>query len=597
MKHSEQLFSGGAKIMGSTRRALFLIMLLCALVYSRTLAVPFYFDDYSYVIDNPFIRSMGDIFDRELLAASSVYVDIKNSVLSRPLSYLTFSLNYLLNGASPAGYHLVNIGIHMLNACLVYLLILVTAREQLHHSVNPVRNRLTDDHSRLLAFFVAALFAVHPVMTNAVTYITQRMTSLATLFYLLTIVLYAYSQQGKPRSLPRCYLPALVSAAAAVKSKEIAATLPLMLALYDISFLSGTVRSRVLRLAPFFALIAACLLFAPENFVDISLAVDGNPSTLQVLDTLKTSPLRYLDTSFATNPSSTVVASMTPLEYLYTQLRVIVTYQRLLLLPVGLNFVHDSPFYRSFAELPVIVSLLWHSLVLSGGVLLFRSSRASEGVTALLLRCAGFGIFWFYLALILECSLIPMDDIMLEHRLYLPAFGFLLASAALVMLAAERSDLLRAACFGGIAVIALCVALTLQRNEQWRDPLVFWQDALAKSPGKQRIHGYIGNVYRDRGDIPRALQEYRLMLAQDFRYESDHLELGTMLMENGMYREAVQVFLAALTHWPGKLEFSERLAEAERLLGNSKSPSAAAEKTQNSRTRGGSGAHEGMERP
>jgi tetratricopeptide (TPR) repeat protein len=186
----------------------------------------------------------------------------------------------------------------------------------------------------------------------------------------------------------------------------------------------------------------------------------------------------------------------------------------------------------------------------------------------LLLRSSAFGIFWFYIALVMECSIIPMDDLILEHRTYLPAFGFLLASVSLVMLTAIKFGLQRIAGVAGIAVIVVFAVLTLHRNEQWRDPLVFWQDALTKSPNKHRIHGYIGNVYRDRGDIPRALQEYRLMLANDFRYGQDHFELGEMLMEKGMYHEAVAEFLVASKIRPDKTFIYGRLAEAYRRLGD-----------------------------
>jgi predicted Zn-dependent protease len=119
-----------------------------------------------------------------------------------------------------------------------------------------------------------------------------------------------------------------------------------------------------------------------------------------------------------------------------------------------------------------------------------------------------------------------------------------------------------------VAVIILFAVLTVLRNEQWRDPLVFWTDALAKSPDKKRIHGYIGNVYRDRGDMPAALKEYRLMLANDFRYGQDHFGLGEELLQNGFYREAVEEYLVALKIRPDKTFIYQRLAEAYGLLGD-----------------------------
>jgi len=567
---SLQLISN--RITGNNRYAYALLGMLCVLVYANSLDVPFYFDDYAYIVENPFIRSFGAVFDRELMARTTLYEDVKNCVISRPVAYLTFAADFALHQTAVAGYHLVNVAIHLLNSCLVYLLIVLTY--SLYLAGTPLAEGSPEFGSavRRSALFVAALFAVHPVMTNAVTYICQRMTSLATLFYLLTLVLYARCcLAGGKTARTRWYLLSLVSGVAALQSKEIAFTLPFMLLVYDGIFCQRSLLERARRLLPYlvcavavFALLGGVVgraKFPPQN--------SAHPSIQQVVSFAKAAPLQYLTTQFATNPNATSVASMAPLEYLITQFRVVVTYQRMLLVPAGLNLVHDYPFYRNLLEPPVLLSLGVHLVLLLVVLYLLRRSATSPGGNLFLYRMAAFGIIWFYLSLSMECGIIPMDDHILEHRMYLPAFGFITAGVALVQTGMQRWGE-RAWPFNlfFVAVILLFATLTIIRNEQWRDPLVFWQDALAKSPNKKRIHGYLGNVYRDRGDMPKALREYRLMLATDFRYWQDHFELGEMLLENGMYHEAVEEFLTVLKIRPDQAFVYGRLAEAYSLLGD-----------------------------
>lgn len=561
----------GSRIRLNRRSRLDLTLLagLVAICYFRAIGVPFYFDDFTYILNNPFITTLGGVFDFQAIMQSDLFSDLKNSLAARPVAYFSFALNYWLHQDSVAGYHIFNIIIHILNFCLVYRLITLTpllSKPELHPTAQLSENR---EIVRRIAFFCAAIFAVHPVMTNAVTYITQRMTSIATLFYLLTLLLYARFYLSR-RNIGKTfwYLLALVACFAALKSKEIAYTLPFMLVVFDTVFCIGSLRQRFLRTVPFLLITALAFLLVAQGETPV-VAGSENPSVQQVVEFAKMAPEKYLTTQFFTNPNSTSIVSMSPLEYFYTQLRVVVTYQRMLLAPYGLNFVHDYPFYRAFTEPAVLLSLGLHLLMLTFALYLLMSSAAAADEDAFIRRLAAFGIVWFYLALAMECSFIPMDDHILEHRMYLPAFGFLLAVVSLLQIAQRRFSInKRAVEMFLVAVIILFAVLTVLRNEQWRDPLVFWTDALAKSPDKKRIHGYIGNVYRDRGDMPAALKEYRLMLANDFRYGQDHFGLGEELLQNGFYREAVEEYLVALKIRPDKTFIYQRLAEAYGLLGD-----------------------------
>ncbi len=569
---SERFQSFLDRITGENRYAFTCIGFLCVMVYANSLDVPFYFDDYSYIVQNPFIRSFGGIFDKDLILGTPLYEDIKNSVISRPLSYITFALNFAIHQTSVSGYHLFNIAIHLVNSCLIQSLVLLTFL--LYSEKKYLRDKSHDIKAvvQRIAFFTAAIFAVHPVMTNAVTYVVQRMASLATLFYLLTMVLYArYCLSDGKTARITWYLLSITSCVAAMKSKEIAFTLPLMLVVYDSMFCRGNFRERSQRLLPFILCVVVVIAFGGcvDGVGKFDLQNNGQPSTQQVVSFAKASPLKYLTTQFVTNLNSTSIVSMSPLEYLFTQVRVVATYQRMLLLPIGLNLIHDYHFYRSFLEPAVILSLGIHLLILSSAFFMFRRSGAFSGGDAFMFRMAAFGVVWFYLSSAMECGIIPMDDLLLEHRMYLPSFGFLVAVVSLMQIAAWRgipaflpTNMLL------VVIILMFSTLTIFRNEQWRDPLVFWQDALSKSPKKMRIHAYLGNVYQSRGDIPKSFQEMKLAFSGDYPYAEDHIVLGNLFLENRMYSDAVDEYLMALKMLPDKNEVYYSLAEAYRLAGN-----------------------------
>lgn len=562
---------------GDRLYALITVGLLCIVSYINTLDVPLYFDDYTSVLQSPFIRKINGVYANKTVTLAPFFIQ------ARALPELSFAINYALHEASLFGYHLFNLIIHLANSCLILVLIMLIFRQYSAHLHVAERWSETKATAQRIAFFSAAVFAVHPAMTNAVTYITQRMASLATLFYLLTMVTYAhYRLSDAQKARAGWYLLSIVMCLAAVKSKETAFTLPLMLVVYDGMFCNGSIWGLCKRVAPF--LLCVVLVVAIVGGAGSKTSIDmEKPSILQVVEFAKLSPEKYLTTQFVTNPNSTSVVTMSPLEYFYTQFRVVVTYQRMLLVPTGLNFVHDYPFYRSLSEPAVLLSLGFHLLILSAALCLLRLSRSSSRSDVFMLRLAVFGVLWFYLSLAMECSIIPMNDHILEYRMYLPAFGFIVAIVSIIHVAAQNFvskevGVIYSNTLLAVVIIAFSV-LTVQRNEQWRDPLVFWQDALAKSPNKIRIHGYIGSVYRLRGDMPNALREYRLMLANDFRYGQDHFGLGEELLNNGFYREAVEEYLVALRIRPDKTFVYDRLAEAYHLLGDERSAGEARGKT------------------
>jgi hypothetical protein len=339
----------------------------------------------------------------------------------RFVTYLTFALNYRFGGYSVVGYHIFNLAIHLINALLVYTLVLLVFRTQvaqLPHSPGSAMNA-AEIRFRMAALFSALLFTAHPIQTQAVTYIYQRLTSLTTLFYLLSIVAYikarlaglAAEQGAASRARLKAaafYLASLICAILAMKTKEIAFTLPLMIALFEFVFFRSGFKKKMIFILP----LLMTLVIIPISMMGLHKPLGELLSDISERTRVQTDMSRW--------------------DYLMTQMRVVVTYVRLIFFPAGQNLDYDYPVYHSFFDPSVFFSFVFLALLAGLGVyFLRRAKREASGpgspdfppIAPFYYRLAAFGIFWFFLALSVESSFIPIVDVIFEHRVYLPSVG------------------------------------------------------------------------------------------------------------------------------------------------------------------------------
>lgn len=527
-----------------------ILVALCVLVYARTMGVPFYFDDFPYVANNPLIRDFGNYF-HNIQPPPNIPDDIYNNFRTRPLAYLSFSLNYLIHGISPAGYHLVNIVIHVVNTLLVYLLvtgILVLGLSEHKGSDTPV----AETQVGTVAFFTAALFAAHPVMTNAVTYVAQRMTSMAALFYMATAVLYTRHLVGvvKGRSWTPYYPLALFSCCAGMITKETCFTIPIALLLLDLVFHRDTAGRRLFRLLPF----AATMAIIPFTVLKLE-----NDAVEQDWNTLG-SAIHLVN-----------FTEISPTDYFFTQLRAIAFYLRLLVLPTGLSLEHDFPLSVTFTDPGVPAAFLLHLLfVCCAGHLIFRY-RGGPSFIDLLKVTVGFGIAWFYLTLSVSSSFIPITELAVEYRLYLPTAGFMLCVVAALFVLHSRFRPLNASGPGfwiPMVLLVTSIGMTMARNEVWRDPEQFWRQTIHRYPGLGRPYANLADHHLTRGNTGEAIQVYREAIGRLPNLAILHYELGNVYIRTGQYREAVAELNEAIRMAPDKREAYESLARAECYLGH-----------------------------
>ena len=353
-----------------------IIILLGILIYSNTFTCSFHFDDIIRIVDNTSIRQLWDI------------KTWWNYYPTRPVGIFTFVLNYHFNQLDVRYWHLVNLIIHLMNACLIWwLTILICSAPVLKN--DPITRR-----KNVFAFFVALLFVSHPLATQSVTYIVQRFASLAAMFYLLSIALYMKARIGNNNKRNKCLLLAgcVFFGVLAMLTKENAFTLPFALVIvenffirtgkFNINFKKPRV---ILILTIFLSIIIPIFIFLSSKILRPIVPINGTLYTI------------------------------TPVNYFFTQFSVIVKYIQLLFLPLNQNVDYDFPISDNFFEIRTFLSFL---LLLSLVILAVLSFKRY--------RIISFGIFWFFLTLSVESSFIPISDLIFEHRTYLPSFGFFL---------------------------------------------------------------------------------------------------------------------------------------------------------------------------
>jgi len=490
-------------------------VLICALIfmvfgvlalgiYSGTLESPFVFDDKARIEKNPHIRITQFSFT-EIVKAGF------NSSKSRPLAFISFALNYYFHQYDPVGYHIVNIIIHVLSGSLLYLFISSTLK------IPSLRPRY--DHPDLIAFLAALIWLVHPVQTQSVTYIVQRVNSMASLFFILAFWLYVKGRLVQaPQRRWLWYLGSATSWLLSLGCKQITVTLPFFVLLYEWYFFRDLSKDWLKRNLKYVLGIFIILLF-------IALLYTGlNPWG-------KLSRLN----DFAQN-------DFTVVQRFLTQFRVVIYYISLLFFPhpSRLNVDYDFPLSYSLINPPTTLLALGIIIVLLAAALYLAPRQ----------RLISFGILWFFGNLVIESSIIPLA-IIFEYRMYLPS---MLVGLIPVLLAFRYINL------NWLRLGLLCVLLALfsywtyERNKVWESKMTLWQDCIRKSPNKARPHYNLGEAYANLNMIDEAIPQFLRSLELNPDNAPVHHNLAVILAKQGKTDETIVHYRHALQINPNSTE-------------------------------------------
>ena len=477
----------------SSNRAWLLALVAAALggiVYLNTLDHPFVYDDERTVVENASLRDPNLI---ALLAWERF----------RPLINLTYALDFQLGELEPQGYHLTSIFLHMLHVALLFLFARTAFDDSARRTASPPGASSTH-----FAFAVAALFAVHPMMSEAVGYVSGRSEVLCGVFLIPALLAHRrWILSGRIAWLAAALGCFVLSAG----SKEVGGMWPFLALLQDQLLVTppdedreavrAARRRRLLCLhLPLIALVIAGGVFRIRAFVRDE----------------------------ALLPRSIWQNVMTEWEIIWR-------YLRLLFLPTDQSLVHPTQRIGSFWDLGAWIAGL--GLV----ALMVFAWRGRDRVPI-----AAFGVFWFLLLLAPSSSFVPLNELMAEHRVYAASSGFFLALIAFGELASRRVK-----ARGSIAV-ALAVLLgvlsiaTWQRNEVWRDPVTLWRDAATKAPLTWRAVVGWAQALRNEGDCEAAVPVYRRAIELQANDAGSRMNLGICHAMGKRYGEAEAYFLQAL---------------------------------------------------
>ncbi len=390
-------------------------------VYSNSFNAAFQYDDNPQIVDNYALK------------------DLKNipALLKSPrgITLSTFAINYAVGGTNVLGYHIVNTSIHILASIAVYFFVFQT--------ILLVKGCATA--AKRIGFFSAMIFALHPVQTQAVTYIVQRMEALSSLFYVLTLIFFIKgARAATPGKRWANYSLVAVSFILGFYSKESAFTLPAIILLYDFSFLAKGRLSGMLGRWPVYAVLAALFIFFAVNTI-MPLGGFGDLSAESAVGEVSESAVKGAAPIVTPKEASAgfKVTYITPKEYLFTQFNVLLYYMALLAVPMYQNLDYDIPRAEGLFTAPQVnagtklllpmpppfVSLIVLAAIAGAALYLIKRTQSNPSS---LWRVMGFFVLWYFIILSPTSSFIPIIDVIYEHRVYLPSLGFFVSFVLLV---------------------------------------------------------------------------------------------------------------------------------------------------------------------
>jgi len=490
---------------------LFIIILS---VYSNTFHASWHFDDIPNIIDNPDLHLKE--FSWQNIKKTFYANPFERGYLYRPVACLSFAVNYYFSKNNVLGYHIVNISIHFLAAFFLFLFI--------YHSLNlqSIQSKY-NTNSYFIALLSTLLWAINPIQTQAITYIVQRMASMAGMFYIISMYLYL---KGKTSSKNPAkiifFILCIVSAMLALGSKENAILIPLSLFLYDFLLFQGISREKRKKQIKYLVVTIIITLIICVIYFSFS-------------DTTVFSFFKLYEKRV-----------FTLWERLLTQSRVIIFYITLILYPVStrLSIGHDMDISQSFFDPPttILCIMLICGIIISS---LYISKRRP---------LIEFSVLFFFLNHIVESSILPLEMIF-EHRNYIPTMLFFVPIAIGLISAISYFSSKRS--MQAIITISIILVIighshaTFMRNFTWKNEESLWIDCVDKYPELYRCSHNLSKCYEDHNQIEKAIIEYNKTLDLTSINRTDekamtYFNLGAIYLMRKEFQKSKEYFARAI---------------------------------------------------
>lgn len=416
--------------------------------------------------------------------------DIHDLVGARKVAYLTFLFNQRIGPFSPSNFRLFNIILHFLNSVLIYALAYKTILllpDGAGDAAGKGGNR--KNMAFLVAVVSSAVFALHPLNTNAVTYIVQRMAALAAFFVLLSLLSYIAASRSPNRARSAfLYCLSAICILAGIFSKENAVMAVPLILLYDFIFLSRSDRKLFGRKV----LVVLAVSMASVGIAGYYLGFYSRLAELTRIFVNFNKPLPVMNWM-------ALDVYWTPLQHVLTEFRVVSRYIFLILVPLPRFLVFDWWGYPVSNGITDPATTLFSMLfILSLLVLAIWKIKR--------LPLLSFGILWYFIAISLESFLALGSDLYFEHRNYLPLAGLVIGISGQILASFRPKEKV---VLGG--VVALCLALgslTYARNFVWKDSVSLWSDTVQKDPSNIRAVMSLGNAYMKEAETGNAEKCY-----------------------------------------------------------------------------------------
>jgi Tfp pilus assembly protein PilF len=483
-------------------------------IYSNTFSASWHFDDVPNITGNP------NLHLKELSWQNIKRTFFANQFepeqLYRPSACLSFALNYYFGQDNVLGFHIVNISIHFLSAVFLFLFI--------YHTLTlPVVSARYGPNSYFVALLATTLWVINPIQTQAITFIVQRMASMAGMFYIISMYLYLRGRMASQNPVKAFFFSlCALSTILAFFSKENALMIPVSLFFYDFLLIQGVSREKV------------------KKNLKILLAVTVMTLSIAIVF------FAFSEITFSSLFSLYSKRPFTLWERLITQPRAIIFYISLILYPMStrLSLNHDIVISNSLFDPPTTIL----AIILIIGVVIGAISIAKRE------PLISFSVFFFFLNHIPESTILPLE-LIFEHRNYIPSMLFFVPIAIGLLKAISYFSYKRSM----QVIISLSIILviimeghsTFMRNFTWKNEESLWIDCIDKYPNLYRPQHNLANYYHDQNKIKKAIDEYEKALKLKAANTKDekaitYFNLGVIYFHKKEFKKAKDYYLQAM---------------------------------------------------